>query len=469
MAPYGITYVVSGNGGNGFNVFTIAQPSWSAFRQADTYGYLRVSVSPTSIGIEAVSSSGTVLDSATITPAPNPTPGPPRNPGAVPRDSRAVVTWTAPIPNGGSPITAYKVVSSPGGKTCTTAGALTCTVVGLTNRTAYTFTVTASNVAGWGSTSAPSAAVTPLPGVERLAGATRFATAAAISKATFTPGVDVVYVANAYGFPDALAAAAAAGTIKGPVLLSATSTPLDVSTVTELTRLKPKRIVVLGGTGVISDGVKAALATYTSGGVSRLAGVDRFATAAEISAATFSPGVDVVYVANAFNFPDALAGAAAAGTIRGPVLLAAATGPLSAATVAELERLKPKRIVVLGGSSVISDAVKVALGAYTSGAVSRLSGSNRFATAAAISAATFTAGVGTVYLSNAYNFPDALAGAAAAGSVSGPVLLAAPGLPLSSNTAAELTRLRPLRIVVLGGTGVLSDAVKAAMAGYLAP
>ena len=98
--------------------------------------------------------------------------------------------------------------------------------------------------------------------------------------------------------------------------------------------------------------------------VGRLAGPDRFSTAAAVSVATFGPGVPVVYIANAYNFPDALAGAAAAGTAVGPVLLAAPTGPLHPATAAELARLKPGRIVVLGSAGVVSDAVHASLGAY---------------------------------------------------------------------------------------------------------
>jgi hypothetical protein len=72
-------------------------------------------------------------------------------------------------------------------------------------------------------------------------------------------------------------------------------------------------------------------------------------------------------------------------------------------------------------------------------------------------------------VANAFNFPDALAGAAAAGTTPGPVLLAAADLPLNPATVAELTRLRPLRIIVLGGSGVISEAVKSALGGYLAP
>jgi putative cell wall-binding protein len=77
--------------------------------------------------------------------------------------------------------------------------------------------------------------------------------------------------------------------------------------------------------------------------------------------------VAVAYVAYAFNFPDALAAAAAAGTIKGPVLLAASTLPLDPTTAAELARLKPAKIIVLGGSSLLSDAVEHALLAYQAG------------------------------------------------------------------------------------------------------
>ena len=76
-------------------------------------------------------------------------------------DSQAVVSWTAPAANSGAELTGYLVTASPGGATCTTTGALTCTITGLANGTAYTFTVRATNAAGNGAPSAPSAAVTP--------------------------------------------------------------------------------------------------------------------------------------------------------------------------------------------------------------------------------------------------------------------------------------------------------------------
>ena len=308
--------------------------------------------------------------------------------------------------------------------------------------------------------------------VTRLAGSTRFQTAAAISAHTWpTPGTaDVAYIANAYNFPDALGGAAAAGTVHGPVLLAAATLPIDPATTAELTRLKPVRIIVLGGTGAISEAVKTALQPYATGGtVDRHGGSTRFATAAAISAATWPTAgtAPVAYIANAYNFPDALGAAAAAGTVKGPVLLASATLPLDPFTTAELTRLQPARIVVVGGPSVVSDAVRTALAPFaTTHEVDRYSGATRFATAANISFNTFTPGVAALYLANAYNFPDALGGAAAAGTLPGPVLLVSPNLPLDPNTLAEIERLTPQHIYVLGGTVVVSDKVLDAVAGY---
>ena len=68
----GVTYIVSGGGGNGLNQFLISQPSWSAFRQA-IYEHVRVTVSATSLQIEAIAETGSIFDSATITSSAPPT------------------------------------------------------------------------------------------------------------------------------------------------------------------------------------------------------------------------------------------------------------------------------------------------------------------------------------------------------------------------------------------------------------
>ncbi|WP_181257055.1 IPT/TIG domain-containing protein [Pseudaminobacter soli (ex Li et al. 2025)] len=87
-------------------------------------------------------------------------PGSPLIGSATAGNAQASVSFTAPASNGGSAITNYTVTSNPDGITATGA-ASPITVTGLTNGTAYTFTVTATNAVGTGSASAASNAVTP--------------------------------------------------------------------------------------------------------------------------------------------------------------------------------------------------------------------------------------------------------------------------------------------------------------------
>ena len=82
---------------------------------------------------------------------------------AVAADSEVTVTWTAPVSDGGSPITSYTVTAVSAGQTLTTSdgSTLTGTLTGLTNGTDYTFTVVANNAVGISVASNPSNVVTP--------------------------------------------------------------------------------------------------------------------------------------------------------------------------------------------------------------------------------------------------------------------------------------------------------------------
>ena len=303
-------------------------------------------------------------------------------------------------------------------------------------------------------------------GVLRLAGVDRYGTAVAVSANLLQPGVGTMIVANGEGFADALGGTAAAGHLGGSLLLT-TPTALPASVGTELARVGPAKIIVLGGTAAVSDAVLAAIqAKVPSAEVTRIGGVDRYATAADLSQAVYPDGASTVFIASGAAYPDGLAGGAQAARLGAPLLLSDPL-KLSPATLAELKRLAPTTVYLLGGTASLSNAVATAVGAAVPAAtVTRLGGADRYATSVAISGLQ-DPGVPVVYVAAGTNFPDGLSGAAAAGELGGPLLLTMPGgLPTSVGT--ELARLKPRRVVVLGGSGAVSNSVVAQLRGYLA-
>ena len=90
-------------------------------------------------------------------------PGTPATPTASAGNGQATVSWPADTTTDGSPLSGYKVTSTPGGHTCTALAVANpqCTVVGLTNGTSYRFSVVAANAGGTSPPSALSTAVVP--------------------------------------------------------------------------------------------------------------------------------------------------------------------------------------------------------------------------------------------------------------------------------------------------------------------
>jgi putative cell wall-binding protein len=266
---------------------------------------------------------------------------------------------------------------------------------------------------------------------------------------------DTVFLALGTNFPDALVAAAAGGHLDAPVLLTG-SDSLPAETIAELLRLSPSTVYIVGGTAVISPAVEQEAAHYAPA-VKRLAGPNRYDTAVAVSSTVF-PTADTAFVAFGENFPDALVGAAAAGHVGAPVLLTS-HDQVSAATVAELDRLDLATIYLVGGTAVISDAVALQLAPY--GHVVRLAGPDRYATAAAVAKTVF-ASADYVFLAYGGNFPDALVAAAAGGHLGGPVLLVRHD-SIPTPTREQLDRLKPNHVYLVGGTAVIGEAVFAAL------
>jgi putative cell wall-binding protein len=302
----------------------------------------------------------------------------------------------------------------------------------------------------------------------RVAGADRYATASAVAADAFPTGAQTALVARGDQFADALAGAYLAGlqAAGAPVLLTTTGS-VPAATKSRLSALGTKDVILLGGTTAISTAAEHDLATsYT---VTRVAGADRYDTAARIAQTSSGRvgtlnGERTAIVASGEAYPDALAAGPVSFSQRFPILLTQA-GALPAASEAALTGLAIKHVVIVGGSTAVSDAVDAqvrAAGATTE----RVAGTTRYATATAL--ADFAARLPgwsstTVDLATGEGFADALAGGPAAGRTSRSILLTAP-TSLSAPTAtwlqAHASTLTGGRL--LGGTSAVSEAVRTA-------
>lgn len=317
----------------------------------------------------------------------------------------------------------------------------------------YRILVTGSDVKISGTV--PIAVTEPSLNVSRASGSDRYGTSIEVSKRSFPDGAPVVFLVSGANFPDALSAAPAAALHGGPVLLTA-SDKLPAAVASELARLDPSRVVVVGRTGAVSASVVASVSTLLPHAtVVREGGADRYATSLEVVKAEFSSS-SKVYIASGATFPDALAAGPAAGSIGAPVLLVPGDAShVDAAIIAELHALGVTDVYVVGGTGAVSKGIASSLGAEWT--VKRLAGADRFETAAAINEFAFSS-ASTVFLVTGVNYPDALSASPWAAASHSPMYLT-PATCVPSRVIADARKLGATQVVLIGGTGVLTDAV----------
>lgn len=193
------------------------------------------------------------------------------------------------------------------------------------------------------------------PKVIRVAGQDRFATSQAIAEYAFSGGADTVYLSNGMNFPDALSAGSAAGTSDAPlILVNGAARAADSATMSVISRLGATKAKIAGGPASVSEGIADSLSGL--GAVTRLGGSDRFGSSVSINADRYARSA-IVYLANGFLFPDALAGSAIAGGTNAP-LFVAPSSCVPVSVKAQIERLGATTVVLLGGPASLDASVK---------------------------------------------------------------------------------------------------------------
>ena len=300
----------------------------------------------------------------------------------------------------------------------------------------------------------------------RLAGADRYATAAAIASTAFPTGAVRAILASGDRFPDALGAGYLAGTVAAPILLTSAAR-LPAATEAALAALGTTDVDVIGGDAVISPAVAARLVElgYT---VRRLGGLDRYETSRVVAESVPATSVGALgsngrtaIVASGEDFADALAGSPMAYAQAFPVLLTPRM-TLSSQASAALSSLGIAHVLVLGGDAAIAPRVVTAI-EEAGITVTRLAGADRAATATAI--ADFEIGTlgwsGTgVSLSAGDGFADGLTGGPLGGVQRTPLLLATSPTLLGTVTGSWLTSRNATigAIDALGGVAAVAES-----------
>ncbi len=251
----------------------------------------------------------------------------------------------------------------------------------------------------------------------------------------------------------------------GKAISGATKTTY-VPTTADVSRKVSARMTV-SRTGYTTKSVTSATVTPVaapSTNVDRLFGENREVTAVQASRSAFPNGAKTVLLAASGDFADALTASALAPRIDASMLMTR-TGGLPPKVSAELKRLAPSTVIIVGGTGAVSGTVVSQVGsAVPKAKITRLAGADRYETAHAL--LKYAGASATAYVATGLDFPDALSAAAAAGAKSSPVVLVDGSTAnVRSSTIKALRDAGTKNLVIVGGTGVVSSATEKALRG----
>ena len=199
------------------------------------------------------------------------------------------------------------------------------------------------------------AALSEIAPTERIGGADRFEVSRNVLQSVFTDDVRKVYVATGGSYPDALSAAAVAGSERRPVILvDGSADRLDLETENVLRSMNLYATTVVGGSSTVSEGIERSLEELAP--TTRLGGVDRYDTSRLLNAAT-RESITHAYIVSGEKFPDALVGSAWAGQ-DDVLVFTTPSACIPGATLAALQRMEVDSVTLIGGEASLSPAVE---------------------------------------------------------------------------------------------------------------
>ena len=213
----------------------------------------------------------------------------------------------------------------------------------------------------------------------------------------------------------------------------------------------------------------AVVPTVAEPTLSRVAGADRYATSAAASRRAFPSGTraPVVFLVSGTNQATGYAAVTAAARLEGSVLLTRPDG-LPSVTAAELDRLDPGRVVLVGDPSVLGTAVAQAATRY-SPVVQRVGSASPAATAQALNRLAFPTAT-AAWVVTSRSATDAVVGATSAGAHRSPVVVLDGRLPdLPPANAALLRDLGVTSVTLVGSTAAVSAGIEADLRSLLGP
>lgn len=226
------------------------------------------------------------------------------------------------------------------------------------------------------------------------------------------------------------------------------------------------------GARAIARGIDRFLATNPFTRIyPRLAGINRFETAARVAEHGWSQTGGTVILASGVNWPDALSGTPLSRPMNAPMLLTA-HDKLPQATAKQIAAQSPARIVVLGGEGAVSSATVAAAIAATGRdprtvAIERIEGEDRFETATEIARRVKIPADGRVFVASGRDFADALSVGSYAGADGVPILLVEPNAIPDSTRAFITEHARSIKqFQIIGGPGAVSENVEKELDAY---